>query len=42
MSGATVGTALLDGLNHNYTGGEELVAATIGAWLRRSTLGWPG
>lgn len=42
MSAAKVSTALLEGLSHNYAGGEETVAAAVRAWLDRSTLGWPG
>jgi dienelactone hydrolase len=37
MSAAKVSTVLIEGLGHNYAGGEEAVAATVRAWLHRST-----
>ena len=37
MSAAQVSTVLIEDLGHNYADGEEAVAATIRAWLRRRT-----
>ena len=35
MSAAAVSTELIEDLSHNYAGGEDAVAATVGGWLRR-------
>jgi len=38
MSGASVSTTLFDGLSHNYTGGEAVIADAVSAWIRASDI----